>query len=343
MAFDIREEYSLAEVLAENNPQGGIYTAYDLLKNTKRSLFREAMWVESTDPTVHYGHKWSERPSAEAVRYNTGAGFKAATMVPYREELMRMEMNMKLDTRMVKKSNNAAKFRVAHERQHFEGFMDSFMRVTFTKADPVSGVVQGSRAVNPIHIDGLGARRAKTGTNCISAGGSSSGSMGSIWIIKHGLEHFHFLYPKGGESLLQEQDMTPSKPEMVEDENGNPYWVWLTNWAWEFGLEIVQDESVKRICNIPASGDGSIHDSTDEYKLEDILDDALAGLPDGDTSNTGIYVPQALVAQFTKRANRKREGNFMWSDLWGTPSLYYREVPILVESVLKMDEATVTA
>ncbi len=332
--FDISTLPTLADVITHNAPGGGTKTMIDTLAYRKRPFTEEGYWVRASDNTVHEMLISSTRPNSTAVRYNEGAPFVNPTQTPKREQLMRMESNLKIDVRILEKSNDPVKYMMEKRKQAFEGMLDTFAKHALS----VAGF--GDSSSNELHIDGFRKRRDTLGDNCVSMG-SDGGS--SILIIKWGEEGVFFLHPKDGYRTIQEKDITAGGKELtVYDSNNYPYQVLMTNWAWEFGIGVADEKCLQRVCNIAASSTNSFFDdATSPFKGEDAVADALSRLPGGNTDNTAIYVSPSMYSQFWKRV-RRGTSPITIGEMWGRQNmLSFMGVPVLRDDQYNDSESAV--
>lgn len=337
MAFDISTVPTLADVINANSTDGGVKTILDTLKMRKRPLTEEGYWVRASENTSHELTVQSTRPDATAVTYNKGAPFVNPVSTPKKEQLMRIESNLKIDTRILEKSNDPVKFMMNKKRSTFEGMMDSFAK----HAMGISGF--GNSMTNNLWTDGFLVRRKVLDTkNCVSLGGTGS-DLASIVVVKWGEESVFFIHPKDGYRTIREKDLQEAGKEVVVyDSDGYPYTVLMTNWSWEFGIGVADDACLQRICNIEASGNNSFFDDgTNKAKGEYALIDAFARFPGGNTDNVAIYVGPSIYAQMQKRS-LERVSPVRMSDVWGRPMMTFFDVPVLRDDNLTQTEAAVT-
>ena len=342
MIYDLSTIPTLADVIQHNSADGGIKPMIDALKFNTRPLVSEGHWVRASENTVHEMLVATTRPEGATVAYNLGGPFVNPTETPKREQLMRIEANLKIDERLLDKSNDPVKLIENKRKAVFEGMLDTFSK--HAMGSLFNSVQYGSNITNPLNIDGFLTRRNKLdATNCVGLGATGS-TLSSIMVAKWGEEGVFFIHPKDGGRTLRQTDKTPNgTAQMVNDPNGNPYWVNITNWAWEFGVGVANDRCLQRICNIAASGTGSFFgDAANPYVGEDALIDAFQRLPGGNTDNVVIYVGPAMYAQMQKRIRRELSA-FRVEDIWAKPVLTFMGVPVLRDEYMPSgSESTVS-
>lgn len=343
MAFDIATEYTLPEVLRSKAPDGSHMVAIDVLSQPL-PLIEEGVWVQANDETSHEFLRFASEPTGTMVGYNEGAPFEAATTVPVKEQIGRMESNLRIDIRILKKAPDPIRYRFEREQATFRGMMKRWEKIIFSKSLTIAGsaVQQGDMTYDVKTINGLGKRYGALATDSVVSNGASSGSdLGSIWIVKHGIDAFFFIYPRSASRTIEIDDL---KEQVINDAAGNPYRVVMTNFGWEFGCGVADPRCVKRLCNIASSGNNSFwQDGTNVAKGEENLIDLIEALPGGgDLSGVVIYAGPKIVAQMRKRLNSKSNLYFTEETVWGRKMLTFQGIPIKRVDSLVNDESVIS-
>lgn len=303
-------------------------------------MVEESYWVQANEETSHEYLKTVSKPTGSLVRYNEGAPYEVSTDRSVREQLCRIEANLRVDVRELKKSANPGAYYREKEMRTMEGLAQTFHETLFSKNS------RGNMGTNPKDINGLGVRRPVSSavaigsetaaTTVVTMGGSTYGSLGSIWLIKHGPEGMFLLHPRTAGKTLEVQQFA-NVPQY--DANGYPFWADASNFAWEFGMGITDDMAVQRLCNIEMTGNNSFFaDGTTVQKGEYALIDMIERLPQGNTDNAALYVGPRLMAQMRKRLNDKSNMNYNMQTVWGRPMLHFMDLPIIRVDVLTADE-----
>ena len=343
MAFDIATEYTLPEVLRSKAPDGSHMVAIDVLSQPL-PLMEEGYWVQANDETSHQFLRMTSEPVGSMVGYNEGAAFEAATTVPVTEQIGRMESNLRIDIRILKKAPDPIKYRYERERATFRGMVKRFEKIIFSKNLSIGGVdtPQGDQTIDVKTINGLGVRMNKLVANKVVSNGASSGSdLGSIWIVKWGPDGLFFIYPRSGMRTIEIDDL---KEQVVYDSASRPFRAVMTNFGWEFGLGIGDDRNIKRLCNIASSGNNSFWaDGTDAAKGENNLIDLLEAMPGGDLNGVVMYAGPKIIAQIRKRLNTKSNLYFSEETVWNRKMLTFQGVPIIRVDSLTNDESALTS
>jgi hypothetical protein len=334
MAYAINTDYTLAEALRQKAPDGSFMPYIDVLSEADAPLFEEGYWIEANDDTSHEFVQTVTEPSGNLVRLNEGAPYEVGTTKPVIEQLARMESNMFIDKRILERSPDPVRYRRERESMYVRGMKKSVARRLFGSG------TYGSQDLDVRDINGLSRRYpALVADSVVGNGATGSGTLGSIWIARHGLEWLFCLYPKTASKALQVNDHGEQKKL---DANNYPYWGFETNFAWEFGMGIGDPRNVKRLCNIAPSGNNSFWaDGTNAAKGEEALIDLLEAMPGGDLNGLVMYACPKLIAQFRKRANSKGS-YFDFQDIWNRKMLSFQGVPVVRVESLSMNESTIS-
>lgn len=329
MAFTIDTAHTLPEVLRHKAPDGSYMAAFDVLKKAL-PMIEETSWEQANEETSHTYLKTHSKPTGKLVGYNQGAPYEKAINRPAKEFLARIESNMRIDTRILEASRFPGQFMKEQELRFFEGLINTFHETLFSKNG------RGS-AKNVQDISGLGERYGKLGDNVVSLGAAGGHS---IWMIKHGPQGLSMLYPASAGKTIQ---INHYGPQLVNDDDGNPFRAEVVNFAMSFGMMIAQDNAIQRICNIAASGNNSFfEDGTNVNKGTRALIDAIERLPQGSTDQVAIYVGKEMMAQIRKRLDEKANMYFTKETVWGRPMITFMDIPVLRVDTLNGAEAQVS-
>lgn len=340
MAFAINSAYTLPEILRASAPNGDHMTAVDVLSQSL-PLINEGYWEQANGDTTHEFLRYATEAAGSFVRYNEGTANEAVSTKPVTEYLTRLESRLQIDTRILEKAADPVKYRREREAAHFRGLTKTFSKTIWAKGG------YGVRGSDLKQIDGLGTRfstlsqASADGTVLVSGnGGTGTSVLGSIWLVKHGMDGLFFIYPKNLSKALKETDL---QVQPAYDASGNRYEVVMTKWEWEFGIGLADDRAVQRLCNITASGANSFFaDTTTVQKGEYALIDMVSRLPNGSTDGAVFYAGKEMIAQIRKRLNDKSNMYFTMETVWGKPMLTFQGIPIVQDDTLAMNESTIS-
>lgn len=172
--------------------------------------------------------------------------------------------------------------------------------------------------------------RSSLGDYCLDAGGTTSGSMTSIWLIEPGEERLNLRYSPGlsGSEYgvgLSIQDMGKS---MIAD-SGKQTWMWTTKFDMSAALELKTEKALVRICNIDLSNDFPAS----------LFIDALHQMDSQGRNAVAICAP-AVHAQLMKYCLDKSNVNFTVESIGGFGNIAkVFGVPVLIEEAVPTTEA----
>lgn len=331
MAFTISTAHTLPEVLRHKAPDGSYMAAIDVLKG-RYPMLEETYWEQANDDTAHEFLRTSTEPAGTLVRYEEGAPYEISISRAIREQLCRIEGNMRVDVRVLEKSQDPAQFYREKQTRYFSGMTKTFHKHLFASA---SGF--GNMGLDPKAIDGLGVRYpvgdaiaigSEVATTKVVTMGSSAGTVrGSIWMVKHGPDGFFMIHPRTASRTIK---ISNYGEETVFDASGNPFRAVSSNFAWEFGMGIADDMAVQRLCNIAVAGNNSFFaDGTTVQKGEYAIIDMASRLPMGSTEGVALYTSPQIAAGIRKRLNDKTNMNWNLQTVWGRPMLHFMDMPVI--------------
>ncbi len=342
MAFTIANTLTLPEALRHKAPDGSYMWAYDALAQNKYPLIEEMAWTQANDDTAHEFLRNVSKPTGALVGLEEGAPYEISQDRAVREQICRIESNMRMDIRALEKSPSPSQFYREKEARHLEGMVKTVHETIFAKNS------RGNMGVNPRDINGLGTRfNLATMANVKRLDGLTTtvNNTSSLWLIKHGPDSGFFgIYPKTASRSIQVNEL--GEQLVASSFDGNPFRAVVTNFAWEFGIGIMDDACVQRLCAIASSLAGSFFETSSagtttnlgEYALIDMIE----RLPGGNIDNTAIYVGPQLMGQFRKRLNDKGNLFFSMDTVWGRPMLHFMGIPIIRVDVLTATETVTT-
>lgn len=331
MAFTISTAHTLPEVLRHKAPDGSYMAAIDVLKG-RYPMLEETYWEQANDDTAHEFLQVSTEPAGALVRYEEGAPYEISVDRAIREQLCRLEGNMRVDTRVLEKSSDPAQFYREKQARYFAGMVKTFHKHVFASASGFGDMGLDPKAINGLNtrypVSGAVAIGSEVSTSTVVTMGSSAGTVrGSIWLIKHGPDGMFMIHPKTASRTIK---ISNYGEEAAYDANGYPFRQVSSNFAWEFGMGIADSRAVQRLCNIAVSGNNSFFaDGTTVQKGEYALIDMVARLPMGSTEGCALYTSPQIAAGIRKRLNDKTNMNWNIQNVWGRPMLMFMDVPVI--------------
>ena len=340
MAFTIATTHTLPEALRHKAPDGSYMWAYDSLAQNKYPLFEEMYWEQANDDLAHEFLRNMSKPTGALVGLEEGAPFETSIDRAVREQICRIEANMRMDVRALEKSPNPSQFYREKQARFLEGMVKTVHETLFAKNS------RGNMTANPRDINGLGTRYYdavnQANVKSLSALTGAQTLRSSAWLIKHGSNGMFGIYPKTASRTIQVNELG----EQLVYDGENPFRAVVTNFAMEFGLGVMDDACVQRLGGIAASGVGSFFEDGSGATTaagERALIDMIERLPGGNSDNSAFYVGPQLMGQFRKRLNEKGNMFFTMETVWGRPMLHFMEIPIIrVDTLTATESVTIT-
>lgn len=293
----------IAEVLAETN-----------------EVLQDAVWVEANGLLTHSGTIRTNLPAGSWRRFNSGVAVEASQTEKVTENIGSLESFSQIDEDLVKIAPDPLRFRSDEDLAFVEGMSQTW-------ADTI---LAGDRDTDPDKFHGLQPRYAATSNaNVINGGGSSSGSMTSMWLIGWGRKRVHMIYPRGHATLgLEREDLGV---ETVTDSNSRLYRAYRTHFKFWGGLFVHDTRYIKRICNIVPS---TITD------LDDHMVEALNKMPSRD--GLAFYCNTGLKTVLDIMAKDKSNVAYQPGEMWGQPVTMFQGVPVRRWDSIGTTETTVS-
>lgn len=338
MAFTIDTAHTLPEALRHKAPNGDYMWAYDALAQNKYPLIEEMYWEQANDDTAHEFLRNVSKPTGTLVGLEEGAPYEISRDRAVREQICRIESNMRMDVRTLELAPSPSQFYREKETRHLEGMIKTVHETIFAKNS------RGNMVANPRDINGLGSRYNDAlnmaNVNPMQALTTGRTNTSSMWLVKHGPEGLFGIFPKTASKAIKVREIGEIQ---AEDSNGNPFTAVAANFSWQLGIGVMDDACVQRLVGIETSGLGSFFETATagattnlgEYKLIDMIE----RLPGGNTDGCAIYVGPQLMGQFRKRLNDKSNMFFTMETIWGRPVLHFMEIPIIRVDTLTATEA----
>ena len=187
---------------------------------------------------------------------------------------------------------------------------------------------------DPKQMKGFAFYRPTLGDYCISAGGTSSGSLTSLYVANMNKQGVNIRYnPKlTGDAHGIGLKISDEGAVWTQDRKGRDMKVWKTTYDLTAALEVRQDKSLIRIANIDPSGSLTLA----------TLIKALMKLPNRD--DAVIIAPKCVEEMLINLSLSAGQYQMRYEDVetFG-PILKVMGVPVLIEEAIKTTESVVTA
>lgn len=114
--------------------------------------------------------------------------------------------------------------------------------------DQADDLLYGDHSIDPRYCDGLITRRPVIGEYCVDMGGTTTGHLSSLVLVKWSRQHTKLIYPKGASGCgVNREDRGKQK---VLDANGKAYMAYENYFSAKYGLSVRTEKSIIRLANI---------------------------------------------------------------------------------------------
>ena len=201
-------------------------------------LLIDAPLVEANEGTVDTHLVRTAIPHGQHRGYNEGVGQGSSQTKTIQDVISNIEIYSTVDKQLVDESAHPTELMQSEQSAFIEGLSQ----------DITDDLVYGNHAADPRYTNGLATRLAATGKYCISMGGSASGSMTSVYIIKWGMDKARIIYPRGSKNAGVEYQYLGE--QTVKDANSREYQAYRAHYRIARGLSVGHTASIIRLCNI---------------------------------------------------------------------------------------------
>lgn len=295
----------------------------------KSALAQLLPWYPTSHGDLHKGVKAASLPSGSFGAINKAVPGGNASTTAYEETIKVFELKNEIDARLLdgRNAEQAAKIRDARDKLFGLGFMQSFAKELSTCAGTGTDQVKGL----------LPRRNALATDLCISAGGSGN-TLGSILFIRPGEDGICLRYPgNAGVPNFKKKDMGLVQALEI-DSNGavkGTYPAYQTMWQLFYLLDIFDDKSLIRLCNIPTTT------AMTSSMVNNVIDIA-ATLPENGEGYFAI-APKKVIAQFQKYCLDKNNIAFSYNEVQGMGRpMHIFNIPLFAEEYMPTDETTIS-
>lgn len=206
--------------------------------NAFNELLIDAPIVEANEGTVDSHLVRTAIPHGQLRGYNQGVGKGSSQTKTIKDVISNIEIYSTVDKQLIDES--------AHPKELMQSEQNAF--IEGLSQDITDQLVYGNNENDVRETNGLAIRRKSLGTYCISMGGSNSGHLTSIYLIKWGMDKARIIYPRGAKNAGVEYNYLGEKT--VSDGNGGEYQAYRAHYRIARGLSVGHEASIIRLCNI---------------------------------------------------------------------------------------------
>jgi len=318
---------TLVDVVRRQDPNGKVAPIAELL-SLKNEIISDMSWVEGN---LTMGHRTTVRTGLPGVTWktlNAGVAATKSTTAQIDEGCAILESWSEIDEDVVKLSNDISGFRFSEAQPHLEAMAQEFAATLFT-----------GTASAPEEFIGLNARYASLGQNCISAGGVSTDNS-SIWLVVHGDQTFHGIYPKGTSAGLSHEDYGVQTIQTAATMAGARLRAYQERFQWMCGIALRDWRYVVRIPNIDIS---NLRAKSSNADLPELMIKAMYRPPSLTAGKSVFYMNRDCLQMLDilQREDVITGGGLTFSNVNGEQKADFRGIPIHVVDALGIAEAQV--
>lgn len=205
-------------------------------------LLLDAPIVEANEGTVDTHLVRTAIPHGQLRAYNEGVGQAASQTKTIKDVISNIEIYSEVDKQLIDES--------AHPKELMQSEQNAF--IEGLSQDITDQLIYGNHENDNRETNGFAIRQSSTnsGNNpyCISMGGSNSGHLTSIYIIKWGMDKARIIYPRGSKNAGVEYNFLGEQTKT--DSNGAMHQIYRAHYRIARGLSVGHKASVIRLCNI---------------------------------------------------------------------------------------------
>ena len=206
--------------------------------NAYNELLLDAPIVEANEGTVDSHLVRTAIPHGQLRGYNQGVGKGSSQTKTIKDVISNIEIYSTVDKQLIDES--------AHPKELMQSEQNAF--IEGLSQDITDQLIYGNHENDVRETNGLAIRRKSTGTYCISMGGSNSGHLTSIYLIKWGMDKARIIYPRGAKNAGVEYNYLGE--QTVSDGAGGEYQAYRAHYRIARGLSVGHEASIIRLCNI---------------------------------------------------------------------------------------------
>lgn len=323
---------TLADHAKRLDPSGKIGKIVELLSLTN-PMIGDFSFIEGNLPTGHRSNIRTGLPTVYWRLLNQGVANSKSTTAQVDESCGILEARSQVDKDLATLAGDLAAFRMSEASPFVEAMSQ----------EAASTLIYGNSSTDPEEITGLANRysslSANNGQNIIS-GGAAGGQTdcSSIWLISHGEDTVHGVFPKGSTAGLQHEDLGLAD---AFDSNNNRFRAYLDHWQWKLGLVLKDWRYVVRIANIDVSNLVAKSSAAD---LPELMIKATHRIPNLSKGKPVFYASRSVIQMLDiqRRDDVISGGQLSYKEVDGQPVMSFRGIPVKVCDAILETESVVS-
>ena len=331
MAAITQKLLTLSEQMKQLGPGGNLLDVVNVLAQVNE-IDIDAPYLMANDRFTDVSSKVIKLPDVGTRRINRGSHGGVGRTAQHREFIEILEARPYIDTLLLESEpDGGAQARL----NQIKMFVEAMAQLK------AYHIIYGNNTADGEVIDGLATRYNSTSLpNVYTIGGSTT--VTSLWIVDWDPARCHMIYPKavpttGGTQALGVYERDNGRQRIV-DEDGGAFDALESVIQVAFGLKILDDRSVARLCNIESSG--KTNNLLDTGKMDNLIK-AFNKLPSRGRNGV-IYVNADIKTQFDIWAVDRLNGCWMVDQTTGAPLTVWQGHPIRMVDAIDSDEGTVS-
>lgn len=227
------------------NPQGIVDQVIECMNETN-PILADMTWAEGNLPTGNMTTQRTALPSVYKRSLNRGVPASKSRTKQIVDTCTLFEAHSKVDTKLLKMMNDPERFRASEDLAFVESFNQSLADNLFygdsaTDEDTFNGL--------HVRYNKISTTKGDAGYQIVSGGGAGSDNTSS-WLVAWGDNTVHGIFPKNSQAGLI---VEPKGEMMVQDDDGNDFFAFVTKFEWNPGLAVRDLRGVSRLANIDVS------------------------------------------------------------------------------------------
>ena len=234
----INDKLTLLERMHRNSENADAARIIEALSQTN-SILQDAPAIEANERTVHTSVVRTALAHGTHRIYNQGIQTSASQTKVVHDVVCELAGYSYADKKLVDEAANPTEFLNGEVSSFIEGMGQ----------DQAEDFVYGNHGADSAYMDGFAIRRPKIDEKlCIDMGGTTTGKLTSVYIVKWARDKAHVIFPKGasgcGVSRVDKGVQTVDAP------SGGKMEAYVNYFTASYGLAVRNDKSLIRLANI---------------------------------------------------------------------------------------------
>lgn len=321
---------TLLDHAKRRDPNGKTAKIVELL-GKKSPLMDDLRWLEGNLPTGHQTTIRTGLPTPIWRMFNQGVSISKSRTAQVTEGIGNLSARNEMDVKLAKLGGDVNGLRMSESKPFYEALAQEY-ESTFW---------YGNASTAPEEFTGMAARysslSAENGQNIVNGGGTDVADSMSIWLIVHGEDSLHGIFPKGSTAGIVHEDLG-----IIDafDASSNRFRAYAETWDWDCGIALKDWRQCVRIANIDVSAQIA---QTLAANLTHLMIDAMHRVHDLNAGQAFFYMNRTAFhwLDVQRYNNVSSGGQLAYEVIDGKRIPFFREVPIRIDDSLLETEAVV--